>query len=190
MKLFFEKIIAGIWNRLAGRRRGARFAGGSLDLGQRAEDGRVTGSHFRLATRERMRHVVVLGKTGSGKSYLLRHMCEQDIDRNRGFIFFDLHGDATPFLLRRINARERRDHRHLSDRLILIDPADPIMSVGLNPLEQPTPDFVVIAEVAEILKRHWGLDHFGGANGRTPAECTPRAFRKSPNARRVDAFVG
>jgi hypothetical protein len=63
--------------------------------------------------------------------------------------------------LRRINARERREHRHLSDRLILIDPADPIMSVGLNPLEQETPDFVAIAEVAEILKRHWGLDHFG-----------------------------
>jgi hypothetical protein len=60
-----------------------------------------------------------------------------------------------------INTRERREHRHLSDRLVLIDPSDPIMSVGLNPLEQETPDFVRIAEVAEILKRHWALDHFG-----------------------------
>ena len=108
-----------------------------------------------------MRHVVVLGKTGSGKSYLLRHMCEQDIEKDRGFVYFDLHGDATPFLLRRINARERREHRHLSDKTIVIDPADPIMSVGLNPLEQETEDFVATAEVAEILKRHWGLDHFG-----------------------------
>jgi hypothetical protein len=108
-----------------------------------------------------MRHLVVLGKTGSGKSYLLRYMSEQDIAKNRGFIYLDLHGDATPFLLRRINARERGEHRHLSERLILIDPSDPIMSVGLNPLEQETPDFVAIAEVAEILRRHWGLDHFG-----------------------------
>jgi hypothetical protein len=114
-----------------------------------------------LNSRERMRHMVVLGKTGSGKSYLLRYMSEQDIEKGRGFINLDLHGDATPFLLRRINARERREHRHLSDKLIVIDPADPIMSVGLNPLEQETPDFVAIAEVAEILKRHWGLDHFG-----------------------------
>jgi len=158
---FLEQIIAAIWNRLALRRREARSGGGSLELGYRITDGRPTRTRATLTSRERMRHVVVLGKTGSGKSYLLRHMCEQDIEKNRGFIYLDLHGDATPFLLRRINARERREHRHLSDRLILIDPADPIMSVGLNPLEQDAPDFVAIAEVAEILKRHWGLDHFG-----------------------------
>jgi energy-coupling factor transporter ATP-binding protein EcfA2 len=108
-----------------------------------------------------MRHVVVLGKTGSGKSYLLRHMSQQDIEKDRGFIYFDLHGDATPFLMQVINARERRERRHLSDKLVVIDPSDPIMSVGLNPLEQESPDFVRVAEVAEILKRHWALDHFG-----------------------------
>src|SRR5262249_60552382 len=70
-------------------------------------------------------------------------------------------GDATPFLLRAITAREARERRHLSDKVILIDPSDPLMSVGLNPLETESPDFVRIAEVAEILKRHWGLDHFG-----------------------------
>ena len=161
MITFLEQIIAAIWNRLALRRREARSRGGTLELGYRVADGRPTRSRMTLTSWERMRHVVVLGKTGSGKSYLLRHMSEQDIEKNRGFIYLDLHGDATPFLLRRINARERREHRHLSDRLILVDPADPIMSVGLNPLEQETPDFVAIAEVAEILKRHWGLDHFG-----------------------------
>jgi energy-coupling factor transporter ATP-binding protein EcfA2 len=158
---FLENIIVAIWNRLIERRREARSGGGSLELGYRVTDGRPTRSRVTLTSRERMRHLVVLGKTGSGKSYLLRHMSEQDIERNRGFIYLDLHGDATPFLLRRINARERREHHHLSDRLILVDPADPIISVGLNPLEQDTPDFVAIAEVAEILKRHWGLDHFG-----------------------------
>ena len=202
---FLEQIIAAIWNRLALRRREARFHGGSLELGYRVSDGRPTRGRVTLTGRERMRHLVVLGKTGSGKSYLLRHMSEQDIEKGRGFIYLDLHGDATPFLLRRINARERREHRHLSDRLILIDPSDPIMSVGLNPLEQDTPDFVAIAEVAEILKRHWGLDHFGArtdellrnslyllsANHLTLIELTPlladRAFRSSclenvPNA--------
>ena len=160
--MFFERLIAAIWNRLAGRRRGARSENmGSLAFGHRIVDDRPTKNRIILTSRERMRHVVVLGKTGSGKSYLLRYMSEQDIEHDRGFIYFDLHGDATPFLMRRINARERREHRHLSDRLILVDPADPIMSIGLNPLEQESPDFIAIAEVAEILKRHWGLQHFG-----------------------------
>jgi integrase len=158
---FLEHLIATIFNRLRDRRRGAWSKGGSLVLGHRVMDERVTRSEVRLSTRERMRHVVVVGKTGSGKSYLLRSMSEEDIARDRGFIYLDLHGDATPFLLRTINARERREHRHLSDKVILIDPADPIMSIGLNPLQQETPDFVAIAEVAEILKWHWGLDHFG-----------------------------
>jgi energy-coupling factor transporter ATP-binding protein EcfA2 len=158
---FLEQFIAAIWNRLKRRRRGARFEGGSLDLGFRVTDGQVTRRRVTLSMQDRMRHVVVLGKTGSGKSYLLRYMSQQDIEKDRGFIYFDLHGDATPFLMQAINARERRERRHLSDKLILIDPADPIMSVGLNPLEQESPDFVRIAEVAEILKRHWALDHFG-----------------------------
>jgi len=200
-----EQLIAGIWNRLAGRRRGARFEGGSLDVGFRVVDDEVTRRRVTLTTQERMRHVVVLGKTGSGKSYLLRHMSEQDINKDRGFVYLDLHGDATPFLMRAINARERREHRHLSDKLVLIDPSDPIMSVGLNPLEQESEDFVRIAEMAEILKRHWALDHFGArtdellrntlyalsANGLTLVEIVPfltnGAFRaacltKVPNA--------
>jgi hypothetical protein len=158
---FIEKLIAAIWNRLRGRRGEARFEGGGVDLGFRVVDGQATRQHLTLGTQQRMRHVVVLGKTGSGKSFFLRYLCQQDIERNRGFIYFDLHGDATPYLLQVINARERRERRHLDERLILIDPADPTMSVGLNPLEQEAPDFVRIAEVAEILKRYWGLDHFG-----------------------------
>src|SRR4029077_3001813 len=116
-------------------RREARLTGGSLDLGLQIIDGETTRRHVTLTTQDRMRHVVLLGKTGSGKSYLLRHMCEQDIEKDRGFIFFDLHGDATPFLLQAINSRERRERRHLRDKVILIDPSDALMSVGLNPLE-------------------------------------------------------
>lgn len=57
--------------------------------------------------------------------------------------------------------RERTEHRHLSGRTILIEPADPIVSVGLNPLEGHGSDFVRIAELAQILKNRWHLDTFG-----------------------------
>jgi hypothetical protein len=161
MMHFIENIFAETWNRLRGRSREAWSERSGLDLGVSVRDGEATRRHVRLTNRQRTMHVAVLGKTGSGKSFFLRHLAEQDIAEDRGFLYFDLHGDAMPFLLRTINARERNERRHLSEKLVLIDPTDPIVSVGFNPLEQETPDFVRTAEVTEILKRRWGLDHFG-----------------------------
>ena len=71
-------------------------------------DGEVTRQHVKLSNATRTMHIAVLGKTGTGKSSLLRYMCQQDIEGDLSFLYFDLHGDATPFLLRTINARERR----------------------------------------------------------------------------------
>jgi hypothetical protein len=158
---FIEQLVAAIWNRLRRRERGAWQETRSLDLGFRVVDGQVTRWHVGLSNVRRAMHIAVLGKTGTGKSSLLRYLSQQDIKADRGFLYFDLHGDATPFLLRAINARERRLRRHLSDKLILIEPADPLVSVGFNPLEQEIPNFVQIAEFAAVLKLRWGLDHFG-----------------------------
>jgi hypothetical protein len=53
--------------------------------------------------------------------------------------------------------------RDLSARLIVIDPADPDWSVGLNVLEnRGSPDaFVQIAEFTELLKHRWHLESLG-----------------------------
>jgi energy-coupling factor transporter ATP-binding protein EcfA2 len=158
---FFEQLIASFWNRLRGQDRRAWSERGSLDLGNEVRDGELTRRHLSLSNARRTMHLCVLGKSGSGKSSLLKHIAQNDIASDRGFLYFDLHGDATPFLLKTINARERKLRRHLSDKLALIQTADPMMSVGLNPLETDAPDFVQIAEVVEVLKRRWGLDHFG-----------------------------
>jgi hypothetical protein len=161
MTNFFEQLIVRIWNRLRGRKREARQEHGNLDLGHRVSDEEITRYHVGLTNTRRSMHIAVLGKTGSGKSSLLRYLSQQDIEADRGFMYFDLHGDTTPFLLKTINARERRLHRHLSDKLIIIDPADPLVSVGLNPLEQDSTDFVRIAEFAQLLKQRWHLETFG-----------------------------
>jgi len=158
---FLEQIVAGIWNRLRRPAKGARQGNSGIDLGFRVNDEQATKHHVRLDSSRRAMHMAVLGKTGSGKSWFLRYLSQQDIEAEHGFLYLDLHGDATPFLLRTINARERRLRKHLSDKLIVIDPADPIVSVGLNPLERESSDFVKITEFAQILKRYWGLDHFG-----------------------------
>jgi hypothetical protein len=161
MKNFIEQLVAAIWNPLRRRERGARQETRSLDLGSRVVDGQVTRWHVGLSNARRAMHLAVLGKTGTGKSFFLRYLMLQDIEAGRGFLCFDHHGDITPFLLQAINARERRLRRHLSDKLIVIEPADPTYSVGLNPLEQETTDFVRISEFAAVLKLRWGLDHFG-----------------------------
>jgi hypothetical protein len=157
----FKQLITFLWKFVPWRGREARAYLKPLEIGVRVFDEEPTRRRISLDTTQRTMHVAVVGKSGTGKSSLLKHMSQQDIDAGRGFVYFDLHGDATPFLLRSIAAREQKLRRHLSDRLVVIAPGDPELSVGLNPLEQESPDFVRIAEFAEVLKRRWHLDHFG-----------------------------
>jgi hypothetical protein len=157
-----EKLVTAIWNRLRGRQARARFERGSLDLGFRVTNGEVTRRHLAVSSVRRTTHIAVLGKTGTGKSSFIRHLAEQDIEHDRGFLYFDNHGDATPDLESTVNARERHRHEHLDHKLIVIEPADPNVSVGFNPLERDSSsDFVRNAELAEVLTFRWGLDRFG-----------------------------
>ncbi len=88
---------------------------------------------------------------------------------------------------------------------MVIAPADREFSVGLNPLEQAETNFVRVTEFSQILKRRWGLEHFGArtdellrnalyvlsANGLTLLELAPllthpgfraECLKKTPNA--------
>src|ERR1700732_4117604 len=103
MKNFIEQLVVAIWNRLRRREPGARQETSSLDLGSRIVDGQVTRWRVRLSNARRAMHLVVLGITGTGKSFFLRYLMLQDIEAGRGFLCFDHHGDITPFLLQAIN---------------------------------------------------------------------------------------
>ena len=46
----------------------------------------------------------MIGKTGTGKSSVSTKPGEQDILAGRGFVWFDLHGDTTPFLLGKLQS--------------------------------------------------------------------------------------
>src|SRR5580704_4547403 len=133
-----------------------------LDIGLRIFDQEATRIHLTIPYNRRAEHIGILGKTGTGKSSLLRFLLKQDIIAGRGFACFDLHGDLTAFILGTIAAQERALKRDLSDKLILIEPADPLFSVGLNPLEgHPGDDrFVQIVEFADALRERWHLESF------------------------------
>src|SRR5262249_38505238 len=112
---------------------------------------------------KRAEHIAILGRTGTGKSSLLRYEASQDIASGRGFLFFDLHGDATTTLLQLLAQCEQTTRQDLSTRVIVIEPGDPEFSVGLNVLEPAAAQhsFVQIAEFAALLKQRWHLDSFG-----------------------------
>jgi hypothetical protein len=162
MSGFFEQLIASMWNRLAAGRRHPTNPH-SLHIGHIVTDNQATTHPAAIAQAKRPEHIVVLGKTGSGKSVFLRYVASHDITAGRGFCFFDLHGDATEILLSYVAYQEQVTRADLSGKLIVIEPADREFSVGLNVLEQRDTQhsFVQIAEFAHMLKQRWQLDSFG-----------------------------
>jgi DNA helicase HerA-like ATPase len=156
-----EHIITNAWNRTARLFR-PKLTGG-LALGSLVLDENATKKQFFLPESKRPEHVVVLGKTGSGKSYLFRYICLQDIRAQRGFVFFDHHGDTIPFLLAAIAEEEKRTGQDLSQKVVVIEPANLEWSVGLNVLgtAQGHQLFVDVVGITGILKDRWGLTHFG-----------------------------
>jgi len=162
MNAFFEQLFSWGWNRMVSRP--AHPANPhSLNLGSVVIDGQVTKSLMVIPQIKRAEHMAILGRTGTGKSSLLRFLASQDISSNRGFLFFDLHGDATVTLLRLLAHHEQATRQDLSTRVIVIEPGDTEHSVGLNVLESTAAQhgFVQIAEFAGLLKQRWHLDSFG-----------------------------
>lgn len=158
-----ERLIAHLWNRRFRRVPAPASDRRALDLGPQVIDGEPSQNRVRIAHDRRAQHIAILGRTGTGKSSLLHYLAQQDIYSGRGFLYFDLHGDTTEFLVKAIAARERALKKDLSSRLIVIDPADPDCSVGLNPLEHESRNdrYSQIAEFAQILKQRWHLDSLG-----------------------------
>src|SRR5437588_1140645 len=83
------------------------------------------GRHFGLKQSDRRHHAYVIGKTGTGKTTLLRNLICQDIEAGRGVGVIDPHGDLAEDLLQRIPAW-RTDH------LLYFNPSDHEHPIGLN----------------------------------------------------------
>lgn len=81
-----------------------------------------------ILPKDRMRHVYIIGKTGVGKSELLKEMIKQDIKEGKGVCVIDPHGDLIDDTLRYIPPNRAED-------VILFDPADQERPMGLNLLE-------------------------------------------------------
>lgn len=84
-----------------------------------------------ISPADRMRHTYIIGKTGVGKSELLKEMIKQDIKAGYGVCVMDPHGDLIDDTLRYIPPERAED-------VIYFDPADTERPMGLNLLEAQT----------------------------------------------------
>ena len=94
---------------------------------------RGTRKPIRIGTKDRRRHVYIIGQTGVGKSVLQENMAYQDMMDGRGFAFIDPHGDLVESLLGKVPKERVED-------IIYFNPADMTNPIGLNMFEYDTPD--------------------------------------------------
>ncbi|MEE3329721.1 MAG: type IV secretion system DNA-binding domain-containing protein [Myxococcota bacterium] len=80
-----------------------------------------------LSAADRLKHTVIVGGTGTGKSTLLVNLIRQDMERGDGCAVLDPHGDLIDDVLAHVP-----EHR-LAD-VVLFDPADEAWPVGFNVL--------------------------------------------------------
>lgn len=96
-----------------------------------------------ISDKDRMQHMYVVGKTGTGKSEFLKDMVMQDIKKGNGVCFIDPHGDAVEELLYLIPPERAED-------VIYFNPSDTERPMGLNLLEAKTEDQKHFAATAVI----------------------------------------
>lgn len=82
---------------------------------------------------DRRRHMYIVGKTGTGKTELLKDLVLQDIKAGHGVCFMDPHGDAVKDILELIPPERAED-------VIYFNPSDSERPIGLNLLSAKTED--------------------------------------------------
>ncbi|MBI2314992.1 type IV secretory system conjugative DNA transfer family protein [Candidatus Daviesbacteria bacterium] len=101
-----------------------------------------------LSEDDRRRHMYIIGRTGTGKSELLKTLMLQDILSGKGLCFIDPHGDAAEELLQLIPPQRAED-------VIYFDPSDMARPFGVNMLEAYTEEqkhFVVASIIGLMYK--------------------------------------
>ncbi|MCF7843993.1 hypothetical protein K9M47_03805 [Candidatus Gracilibacteria bacterium] len=126
-------------------------------LGINKNRGIETPIHF--GHEDRMRHMYVIGQTGTGKTTILKNMIIQDIVNGDGCCFIDPHGTDIVDILANIPAERAKD-------VIYFDPAYMERPMGLNMLEYdrnyPEQKTFVVNELLGIFDKLFDMKATGG----------------------------
>jgi len=128
---------------VAGPEDGARIMG--------VTDYRNHHQQFGLKEMDRRRHMYVLGKTGTGKSTLLKNLIMGDIYDGKGIGVIDPHGDLIEEILGLIPDYRMND-------VVILDPSDTAFPIGLNILKikEGEEKDIVADGIVSIFKKYFG----------------------------------
>jgi CxxC-x17-CxxC domain-containing protein len=105
---------------------------------------------FGIKKADRRQHMYVIGKTGVGKTALLKNMALQDIQKGEGVAIIDPHGEFVEEVLDRIPPQRIND-------VVYFDPADTQYPVAFNILEVPDPKYkhLVASGLIGVFTKIW-----------------------------------
>lgn len=112
-----------------------------------------------VANEDRMRHMYIIGKSGTGKTNILKDMAIQDAINGNGFCIIDPHGDFAENVLSYIPKERAED-------VIYFDPSDLERPIGLNLYEfdanRPEQKTLVVNQFIEMLYTMYDKEQIGG----------------------------
>ncbi|OGZ95022.1 MAG: hypothetical protein A2847_03055 [Candidatus Sungbacteria bacterium RIFCSPHIGHO2_01_FULL_50_25] len=105
---------------------------------------------FGIKQKDRRQHMYVIGKTGVGKTALLKNMALQDIRSGRGICIIDPHGEFIEEVLTQIPAERVND-------VIYFNPVDSEYPMGFNVLETSDPKYkhLIVSDLMGIFTKIW-----------------------------------
>jgi len=106
---------------------------------------------FGIRSTDRLSHIYILGKTGTGKSTLLHSMISQDIAAGRGCAVLDPHGDLADAL------NEFAVSSGQSSRVTYFNVPDASQPYGYNPIRRVAPHLrpLLASGMLEVFKKLW-----------------------------------
>src|SRR5437867_1771029 len=118
-------------------------------LGTKEKDNTTVSIH----EKDRLKHMAIFGKSGTGKTTLLRNMAIADLHAGNGLTVIDPHGSLVSDLLELVP-------RHRTNDVIYLNPADSSRVLGLNVLESVERDkhSLVVSSLINILRNLWPLN--------------------------------
>jgi hypothetical protein len=126
---------------------------GNITIGMREVWGGF--SPFGISAADRRQHLYTIGRTGTGKTTLLRNLILQDIEAGHGVGVIDPHGDLANDILDHIPPHRIND-------VVYFNPADIEYPIGLNLLRSKSPDerHLIVSSVVSVFKsvyrESWG----------------------------------
>ena len=109
---------------------------------------------FGIKIEDRRRHMYILGKTGTGKSTMMKNMIINDIQNGHGIGVFDPHGELAEDILNYIPASRIND-------VVIVDPSDTDNPVSINLLDLKDKNLkdLIADNIVSVFKKHfdsWG----------------------------------